>query len=372
MIKILIVDDNIDKISQIIYEIKEILDHFEHDSVQDIQNAIKLLHTGKYDLAIIDILLPFRFGEEPLRNGGNILMKEIYRKSDSINLPNYFLGLTQYATEYLDFSRIWKVLQYDLSSSIWGADLRELLKHIEKTKRDVDTNKIVYYPTLFLEGETDKTYIERAIDIFHPDVKGLFTVKTQQNAGANWVANEIGAWGMKMTKDEFGNYVKAVSLLDADNAGNIAKREVLRILDTGNKQQTFKILQIEASLNKHLINFYKEKCKIEMEIESLFPIEIWQHADTQFWLENRNPVFVESPNDWDSFHMCAKDYLITKNIFEPELLYTKKVKLNCKDKFLKYAMAQKDINATFINFKPLIEKILLHLEIRKQILPSSP
>lgn len=149
---ILIVDDDNDKISKIVSVIKDISENFNIDTVIDSISAQRKLQTYKYDLLLLDLLLPIRKGLEPLPNGGQLLLKEIARNKIIIP-PTIIVGITQHE-EYKDnFSSIWKLLLF--KNGDWVNDLKEILNHLERAiKFQSDTNQEIK-PSLIVEGETD-------------------------------------------------------------------------------------------------------------------------------------------------------------------------------------------------------------------------
>jgi DNA-binding response OmpR family regulator len=76
---ILIVDDNNDKIAKIVSVINTVSENFNIDTVIDSISAQIQLKQTKYDLLILDLLLPIRPSQEPVPNGGELLLKEITR-----------------------------------------------------------------------------------------------------------------------------------------------------------------------------------------------------------------------------------------------------------------------------------------------------
>lgn len=363
--KILIIDDNIDKISQIERLLKSTINNpYETDSAQCIQNAMNLLVKDKFDLAIVDILLPQRTGDDPLPTGGNNLLLEIYRKRKKINVPSYIVGLTQHLEHQKNFSSIWKVIEYDSSSKVWCDHLLQLINHILITKEQsvhiqpIDRQLL---PIVYVEGETDKSYLEESISLFYPELAKQIQIKTQNNAGAKWVANQITSFAHQLQKDDNGNYIKAIGLLDSDAAGNEAKKDIVRVIDTANKNATFRLLQIQARYNPDLIAFYSKGCKIEMDIESLLPLEALEYAQNNNWLENRISLFIEHPKGFNYLETTGIEYLKHKGITDSQLVYTKKVTFAAKEKLFKYVSSFEDKASIYKNFKPLLDDIKNYL-----------
>jgi hypothetical protein len=362
--KVLIIDDSIDKIANLTELINTLPFKFSIDNTETITNAILLFKENKYDVAIIDLHLPLRIGENPNPNGGKLLLEEVYRKKDVLNIPKYILGFSQYNEGIKDFSAIWKVIKYEPSNSEWKNSILQLFKHVVSLPNGNSIIEEEVLPTIIVEGLTDLDFINTSIELFFPEIKKKLFVKSQSNAGANWVANQIVIWSLQNFKDTNGINIKSIGLLDSDEAGSLAKKVINERLKSQNEQNSFKIIQILPKYNPELLKFYKEKCKIELEIESLFPIEILEYADSKNWLEYRNQTFISPPSDWEQHSQTSSQYIISKGISEKQLLYTKKVKLSKKMDFSKYVLSLDDKNNTFRNFKLLIKDLILNLEIK--------
>lgn len=355
--RILIVDDSIDKITQLTELINNLPRKCIIDNSETISNAISLLRENKYDIAVIDLYLPLRNGETPNPQGGKTLLNELYRKISQFHMPNYIIGFSKYESTPDSFSPIWKVVNYDPSSLIWKSSFEYMFKHILQS-RTLTAETATVIPVVFLEGLTDLAYLNVAKVLFFKEYKHLYELKSQSNAGANWVSGQIVIWGMQKAMDESNKYIKAIALLDSDDAGTKAKDTINERLKTPNEKETFKIIQLGPKYNSEIIEFYKQKCKIEIEIENLFPLEVLLHADSMNWLEYRNQTFVLHPSDWQQHLQTSKDYILSKGLSESQLVYTKKVKIGSKRDFCNYVVNLDNKEEVFKNFEPLLKDIL--------------
>jgi len=360
--RILIVDDNIDKITELSELIYEKIPTAYIETSETITNAMfSFKDNACYNLAVIDLFLPLRPNETPLKDGGKILVDDLYRKS-GLNIPNYIIGFTQNNEDIGDFSSIWNVIYFD-SLGKWKKIFNDLLHHISTTKF-IDLNSFENLPALYLEGLTDVSYITSTIEIFFGECLNMINIHSQKNAGANWVANQITIWALKLHKEANSEeYLKAIGLLDSDDAGNKAKRDIENKNLTDNQKKCFNILQIQPSYNSKILNFYQKKCKIEIEIESLFSIDILQHAEKKGWLDFRTQSFIENPADWAQHSQTSIQYITNKGIIEDDLVYLKKVKREHKQDFLSYVNSLDNKKEVFSNFKPLVENILKVLKV---------
>lgn len=362
--RVLIVDDSLDKISELSKVIYEIDSAAHIETCENISNAIICLTEGDFfNLAIIDLFLPLRNNDEPKENGGQKLLNEIYRKKEILKVPNYIIGFSQYEDNASKFSTIWNVIKYcSNNSSQWKNSFRTLLNHINSTEL-IKTNIESLKPTIFVEGLTDQYYLKQAIEIFFNELSDKVNIVSQKNAGANWVANQIPIWAMRLQKDREGKYIKAVGLLDSDEAGNIARSNIESRNLSDSEKQCCSLYQIKPNCNIDILEFYKNKCKIEIEIESLFPLEILKHAESQGWLEYRAKTFIEDPNDWKQHEETSLQYIAKRDISIEKNLYLKKVKMEKKVSFSKYIQQLENKESLFGNFKILVEELLKKIDL---------
>jgi len=354
--RVLIVDDNIDKISDLSSEIYKIIPEALIETAENITNAISLLEEYEYTLAVIDLLLPLRKDGELRRDGGKFLLNEIYRKNN-MNCPKYILGFTQHDDNSLEFSNIWKTLKYNRHSVKWITELNQLLNHLKKLSLHKPTDRAVK-PTVFTEGMTDKYYLDQAIAHYYFEFSEKINIKSQTNAGANWVANQVPIWALKHQKDNNQKYIKALGILDSDEAGDLARNKINQRNLTETEQKCCDVYQLKPKYNCDLLLFYKAGCKIEIEIESLFPIEILEYAEKNNWLENRNNPFIENPKDWKKFEESLGQFIERKGISSRYFLLLKKVKSKNKYDFLDYVKSIEDKDFVYQNFQCLIKDIL--------------
>jgi hypothetical protein len=172
---------------------------------------------------------------------------------------------------------------------------------------------------------------------FH-DVKDSFTIESQRNAGANWVAQQLVIWGHQLKRNSESKLIKAIGLFDCDEAGIKAKNDALKKLNSSNQKEAVKVFAIQAKYNKNLIEFYKRGLQIEIEIESLMPVEILNYADEKGWLEYRTPLFIETPKDWNQMNETVSTYLDKINFPNDLKIYLKKVKIGNKEQFSEFVI----------------------------------
>ena len=143
MIKILIVDDDLNKVKKI----KEVIASFpeisseEVFSASDLFAAKKFLLENQFDLLILDLFLPQRFGDEPDEDGGIKFLNEI-NLSGQMKTPFHIIGLTSYKDLKEKFKNkfedyLWFVITYEESYNNWSESLNRKINYLLKSKREL-------------------------------------------------------------------------------------------------------------------------------------------------------------------------------------------------------------------------------------------
>jgi len=127
--KILIVDDEYDKVLKVIALTKDSISaDFEH--VSNSREALTKLKTEQYDLIIIDLQIPEFLGEDINPHGGRDLLEYIDGHDDLLK-PTHILGITSHKDSYDECQSSF----YDKGwSLICGIDDEDLIKGIIKAK----------------------------------------------------------------------------------------------------------------------------------------------------------------------------------------------------------------------------------------------
>jgi len=237
-----------------------------------------------------------------------------------------------------------------------------LVKHIDHINNNEAS--VVIKPTVFVEGKTDECYLKAALDLFYPNINGIIDIRSQSSAGANWVAQQLVIWGHKLAKDENGNLIKCIGLLDNDEAGIKARQDIQSKILSSNQKECCKVVNLGAHYSHSLIDFYSKGIKIQVEIESLFSPEILNYAQEQNWLEIRTQPLLENPNDWQITIKSFNDYVKEKGVGEENMIYLKQIKMAKKASFCKYILDKysKDMNA-FSSIKKVLDEILKKLGV---------
>ncbi|UVO40573.1 response regulator [Bradyrhizobium arachidis] len=100
--------------------------------------AIQELGRREFDLILLDINIPRRLGEGPVRGGGVELLMEIHRDK-SLKPPRYIVGLTAFEDVVQEFGEkftdlLWTLIFYSENSNHWISQIGAKVAYIEAAK----------------------------------------------------------------------------------------------------------------------------------------------------------------------------------------------------------------------------------------------
>lgn len=205
--------------------------------------------------------------------------------------------------------------------------------HYEKALEEIKQIKLnqadlpgVDKPVLFVEGLTDKTILEAAIEVLFPNAVGKIEIYTRRGAGYNWVADRLIAWAYTDPK------TLGVGLFDNDADAKAAKDRVQSVSKA--KDSKF----VKATIlqkSEHLITCLRAGFLVPHAIEELFPVTVWDHAEASNWLEPRSDL--PTLYKFNLTNVTFEDHLVSQ-IPDPSISrYVRmKVKLEDKARFASY------------------------------------
>lgn len=370
MISILIADDDMNKISSIISCIQlDYQNSVEIKQASTVQEAIEVLQNNEFHLLITDLNMPLRGDELAVKNGGEILIKEIYKGKNKCNTPIYIVGLTQYEEVKHNFSAVWKVWMYDSSREEWKIKLRDLVFHISKVNSKIVKEK---KETIFVEGILDKQILQLTFEIYYFNyLKDISIEAISFSGGASWVERQLIIWSKTLHwKDNSKTkYLKAVGLFDNDFAGLRSIGLVKNQIDKDSAEnKTFSILKLDRKYAKHLIPLYKKGVQLPITLEEMFPPESWEYAKSKGWLTNRTlkEDFIIQNEKAAKVDLCSRKFFeqIDLSYIDDLYLNYKLNDLNKKD-FINYILTSEEIKRKkFLEpFSLLINDILTKLKL---------
>ncbi|MBZ9775380.1 hypothetical protein [Mesorhizobium sp. CO1-1-8] len=138
--KILLVDDDNDKardVSRVLLE-AGVHDQRDIEHVTNAYDAAQALRRSKFDLLILDLVIPNTKTDDPKADGGKLLLRDINGRPGFIH-PTYIIGLTSFddarENSTIDFNRgLWTIIKFDRSSSDWIDMIRSRIRYIQSSE----------------------------------------------------------------------------------------------------------------------------------------------------------------------------------------------------------------------------------------------
>ena len=141
MLRILVVEDDSDKLRRVLEALKEVngCEANSIDNVRDGAAARRCLKDTQYDLLVLDISLPEKSDEIPAPDGGITLLEELVQR-DIYCKPSHIVGLTAYSSILEQAGPrfeedLWLVILYEPNSDAWLIQLRNKIRHILLAER---------------------------------------------------------------------------------------------------------------------------------------------------------------------------------------------------------------------------------------------
>lgn len=363
---ILIVDDDGDKIKNVVKAIAETGVKVSVDTRQDLISAVQIVATIQYHIIIVDLQLPTRKGDNPDPEGGKNLVAEIYRRNGCI-LPYFIIGLTQYSDIKDNFSKLWNTLVYN-NNEEWKSYLHMAIKHTNRIINQPSILKRVNVPTIYVEGETDYNVLQMAFELYNPVAREKINIGFQRSAGASWVKNQLVAWAHLLNRDISEEYLQAVGLLDGDSAGQNAINEINRLIKSDSAaSKTFSTIKLSPKYNDTLKSIYGKGLRISVTLEELFKPEIWALGESHNLLEPKHNLdeYLKSPRSWDKMNQSLSDYIKSLNLSKDERLYLNKFSMKGKVKIfnLLRCFSLHKQRELLSNFELLVQDLVQKLKI---------
>lgn len=151
MLRILLIDDAPEKIAkyrELLGEIDEINPQFVSVATC-VEHAEELVSKEQFDLAILDLYIPTRFGEEPSPDNAVAFLKDL-SMDDELMMPYNVVGITRWKDadpKYKDFfeSHLLAYILYEQNSDDWKEKLRNKISFLTKAQKSVRNQEIYDY-----------------------------------------------------------------------------------------------------------------------------------------------------------------------------------------------------------------------------------
>ena len=171
--------------------------------------------------------------------------------------------------------------------------------HVEQAKQEQDRLREALQlartiadkklPTIFLEGETDKIVLKKAIKIFAPPFESRLFFQSGDNeeyGSASALASRSLAWVLEMRHRKASARIKALAIFDRDGEGKKANRQVKESLVKLGIQQgpefRTKLLDTPSSVRK----LKQAKFVVSIDLETYLDDTVWEEAENKGWLED--------------------------------------------------------------------------------------
>lgn len=167
--------------------------------------------------------------------------------------------------------------------------IAEKQAEIESVKALLTTAKFVDKETIFVEGVTDKAYLEMAINVYSPFLRekienGKLQVVTREENGCG--TSLLVDWAIAWMHMNYKS--KAVFLMDADKEGNDAKKSINDAKEQ-HKKRTYKLkaLVLKPTEDMKVLN-HKIKSAMIITIEHLLSYVFWKKIKEKGWTEEKS------------------------------------------------------------------------------------
>lgn len=166
MLRILLIDDSAEKIRR--YE--ELLSHYTElsqdfiDTASSVEDAETKLESKQYDLAILDLYLPLRHGDNPSPQNSISLLRSL-SEDDALNMPYNIVGITRWKDADPKYKEIFDSLLlayiiYEDGSEDWKNKLKNKIDFLIKAQHSVQTQDYYNYDVAIINAlQTENSHI---------------------------------------------------------------------------------------------------------------------------------------------------------------------------------------------------------------------
>jgi len=165
--------------------------------------------------------------------------------------------------------------------------IAEKEKIISEAKKLIDSYGLCDVPTIFVEGKTDKAYLELAITHYSPEMKemldggGLRIFTQEGKGGCQKLVDWANAWIFS------GNMSKMVVLFDCDNAADKKRKELIESDIFVHKRSNAMVNVKTLMPSLDIISVKSKHMDIPYEVEHLLSKDFWKKIKTKGFCEER-------------------------------------------------------------------------------------
>ena len=160
-------------------------------------------------------------------------------------------------------------------------ELEDRVRHQEQARIEVAQLAQANRRKIFVEGDSDKLIIDRALRVFAPERAAEVDVETKVGAGINYVIDMHQSW--RSRAKHHPELSKAAGLLDLDPEAKTALRNWNDVDDNIKSAKCFKL-----PTPPHLFPVLQAGFRVPVVLECLYDKEAWVWADGRGHLKGRN------------------------------------------------------------------------------------
>lgn len=165
MLRVLLIDDAPEKVAkyrELLGEINEINPDYVHVA-SCVEQAVELVSKNQYDLAILDLYIPMRFGDDPSPDNAVTFLRDL-NKDDDLLMPYNIVGITRWADADPKYRQIFDsyllaYILYEQNSDDWKNKLRNKIAFLLKSQKSIRNQEVYDYDVAIvnaLKSENEK------------------------------------------------------------------------------------------------------------------------------------------------------------------------------------------------------------------------
>ena len=165
MLRVLLIDDAPEKVAkyrELLGGINEINPDCVHIA-SCVEQAVELVSKNQYDLAILDLYIPMRFGDDPSPDNAVTFLRDL-NKDDDLMMPYNIVGITRWADADPKYRQIFDsyllaYILYEHNSDDWKNKLRNKIAFLLKSQKSIRNQDVYDYDVAIvnaLKSENEK------------------------------------------------------------------------------------------------------------------------------------------------------------------------------------------------------------------------
>ncbi|WP_055045132.1 ATP-dependent nuclease [Devosia sp. A16] len=165
----------------------------------------------------------------------------------------------------------------------------EIVAHMQRIRDVAEHRK----PTIFVEGETDKRVVSRALALFaanHSAESYHIDDGGPDYGSASALVSRSIAWLLHMRHRPVEKRSRALALFDGDEPGRKAKLAFAEAKDAVGLKSDLPFRALDIRKSQPLVELAQVGIVLPADLESLYSDELWAHAEDKGWLADRDDL----------------------------------------------------------------------------------